>query len=127
MPSSPLNLAAFFRIYPPAAELLATLRLCYDSLLSTGDVHVANAHLLDVLRQVGGPQRAPLAMAHTRLTPARRASSRPDTCALPACVDCVFLLAPPANAHASLPSPPPLSRPAPLACSCASWTSGRRA
>lgn len=35
------------------AELLATLRLCYDSLLSTGDVHVANAHLLDVLRQVG--------------------------------------------------------------------------
>lgn len=38
--------------YPSAAELLATLRMCYDSLISTGDIHIASSHLLDVLRQV---------------------------------------------------------------------------
>jgi phosphoenolpyruvate carboxylase len=50
-----LNVAEALEADPEAyndeTELLATLRLCYDSLLSTGDVHVASAHLLDVLRQ----------------------------------------------------------------------------
>ena len=36
-----------------AGEVLATLQLIYDSLVSTGDGYVANSHLLDVLRQVG--------------------------------------------------------------------------
>ena len=35
-----------------AAELLSTLHMCYDSLTSTGDAHIANSLLLDVLRQV---------------------------------------------------------------------------
>ncbi|KAL4423808.1 hypothetical protein ABPG75_001109 [Micractinium tetrahymenae] len=37
--------------YRDETELLATLRLCYDSLMATGDVHIANSQLLDVLRQ----------------------------------------------------------------------------
>lgn len=38
-------------VYCDETELLATLQLCYDSLVSTGDVHIANSHLLDVMRQ----------------------------------------------------------------------------
>ncbi|KAL4856631.1 Phosphoenolpyruvate carboxylase 1 [Chlorella vulgaris] len=38
--------------YRDETELLATLHMCYDSLISSGDIHIANSHLLDVLRQV---------------------------------------------------------------------------
>lgn len=47
------HIALPFPHLPRAAELLATLHLCYDSLVSTGDTHIAHSHLLDVLRQVG--------------------------------------------------------------------------
>lgn len=122
-----------------AAELLATLRLCYDSLLSTGDVHVANAHLLDVLRQVGTQhqpssrgRRSSWHLGVSRWGPplqttrvwlwhfARRLLACLTRSPVPA------LRAP----CPSGPPPPPRRvhfRPALLACSCASWTSGRRA
>lgn len=40
--------------YTSADPVFETLRLCYNSLISTGDDHIANGKLLDVIRQVGG-------------------------------------------------------------------------
>jgi phosphoenolpyruvate carboxylase len=37
--------------YHTSDELFADLRLCYDSLLSTGDHWIANSKLLDLIRQ----------------------------------------------------------------------------
>ncbi len=40
--------------YLDIEDMARPLKLMYDSLLSTGDESVANARLLDLLRQVGG-------------------------------------------------------------------------
>lgn len=38
--------------YTGADDVFDTLVLCYNSLLATGDNHIANGKLLDVIRQV---------------------------------------------------------------------------
>ena len=41
--------------YMDVEELFEPLNMMYDSLMATGDESVANARLLDLLRQVGEP------------------------------------------------------------------------
>ena len=51
---APLSVVPVDPGHPPdtAEELLSTLKLCYNSLISCGDAFVANSKLLDVIRQV---------------------------------------------------------------------------
>ena len=88
---------------PPPAGVLEAFEACYNSLVKTGDVHVANSKLLDVIRQArrggaaggegGGVQRA-------------QATLRPPT-------------------HTPMHTHTNTRRPRPLACTCAAWTSAR--
>ena len=123
-PSAPLHLGA--------AELLATLRMCYDSLLSTGDVHIANSKMLDVLRQVS-TCAAPCHVSgfFYRLAAICASQSSPHRllCALlDVAASCFRWRREAASLRPTrrslFPSLP--CRPTPLACTCASWTSGRR-